>query len=890
MTWPDITGRTRQTGAIVLALQVEGIEELFTSHPTATFDTTGMPANLVQVQGMLSWKGIKWGSEIDPKRGDIRMPSITFTLVDGPRVDSAGSPEVVTQYRVSDILGRGTEGVTITTLRTSCAAGNPVSFDVDSTAGFVNGDKLWIDQECMTINVTDADTFATTARGLFGSEDVQHIYDASDDALRPEGHIIPEASSAPISWYGRRVDLWVAQLEEDGGTSTPTRVYRGQVRGSYKLSGDGSSWEIPTEPLWTIIDTNILVEQPISSITGWNFDGNLSIDWNITGGTNGTVTLGIDGRDPRAPPYADRVEFMEALQDCLNDNANGLGQVGVNNPIEVHWHLNTYITILLQRVADNEVTLTFHSAPLQWIFNSYPNYQTHSIQPSDYEFVRPLTGADVLLFISGSREPFDTRIVSSASFTAFNVEPVGPPPAMVASIVLLGDIACVLHEVDPGATSNTLRLQVIFTDFAAEHAWERVAGVGAIVFTSRMDSSPVAVREGVLLEGDFLFAWQTFIENATIPAGFKGYARSGDFDWTGMRNALSGGGMLAVRKHAITEPESLRKRIIADLAWAGLYPTLSGGMISARSWLQPNAVTSQLTIDEDILLAGSVPGFVRSRERVINQLTFRGGFSWLNQDYLSDDLIVYNDRTSQQRYALVEQREIENRGIEGFSSAFADELYGVAYTFFNAFAHDYPIVSLDCTIAAALLEPGDTITVTETMALPDPATGGRGITNELMLVMKVLVKPGKSMVEIEAIWNTGGARHSGYAPAADVTAYTLVPPDELTIAAGVYATDQNEGLYFAVGDKILLQAWDDISPIADEAFTITSINATGTTIGIDAAPSANMQTEIVNGNCRMVYDEYDTGNQTAGAQLYVHVCDDADNLIGASGDDGFKAG
>lgn len=879
----DVVAR-RGEGAFVYAIQVEGLPELWTSHPTVPFDTTGMPTGLTQIRGALRTEGIKWGHVSDPKTGDLKMVDNVFRLVD---VEDANG----TIHKVTDLL-RGIEGVIATEGRETLSAADVVAYDVEDTAAFPASGDIYVDLETME---HDAKTgapasFDTLTRAKYGSRAVPHVYDGTDDGDRAEGPLIPFVTDRPISWYGRRVTLWIAELRYSSTagafiTSAPDEKYVGRILDNYGL--EGMEWTIPTEPVWTIIDAQIPSDMAQAALRGINFDGPMTIDWEITSGagagSSGTAELGVDGISI-TPAFTTMDQFFWSVEEAINASIRAAGPLHFE---QVRVNEKGGLAEIVRSHDVHNLLLTFNNFAMRWIFGGRQLAVTRGPTPEPNGFGPPGIGlATGLLYYQDPFAPFEIKVSNTGVFSQFVVEPA--EGGELRSVIRIADAVLYLDSI---VDATTIRVHAFR---AGEVLGPREVGPGIY---SGPNEAPFTVTEGLYMQGDFAVLWEAFVQSTTIPATFRSYLHDDDFDWDEIKAARVG--EASRRKRILFTPRSFRDLLKEDLIWAGCYPTITAGAtkVSARPMQSPNEADVQLVVDGSVLIRNELPTFRRGTGRSITLLEFRGGFSWEDEKFTEDQPLTIAQRSAQQAYGIpAHKKEIKNSGIEDFDPMeWRETMQPIANAYFNLFARDNPFISRTrCNVAAANLVAGDTIELTHWW-IPDMGIGSRGITGELCLVLgnEITLVKGRVQCTLTLLW-LAGARHSGYAPCALVTGHTLIPPSDLTLATGQFATVQNEGLYFTVGDKVRVQQIDDFTPIADETFEVASINADGTVMGLDGNLSAPMIALITGSPATtdvwIIHDDYDTAGATDGQQKWVHVADDADRLIGTSGDPGFRPG
>jgi hypothetical protein len=782
MSWSDVV--TRPGGSGEFALLIHGIGYLWTTGGTWPSTISGVTGTLSALDRTLKTESIKWQTEVDPKDGEVKHSNMTFYLVDG--IDGS------TRYAVSDLLGRNQAGANVTEARATLAAGTAPSYTVDDTSAFASSGDIYVDQETLEYTSTTATTFdraVTLVRGKYGSADARHTYSLDVGDMRSEGDLISLVSDRPIHVYGRHCTLYFAEANADGTLATPEVRYRGRIMGSVNLTDDGATWEVPTESVWEAIDSEIPSRDASAQVRGITFQNGCRFDWQFDiggGGLSGDFTMAT-------LQWNNGDELMREFVRLLNADLIGAGAdetVHADGPGESGGWI---VSLTDGLVADS--ILRIIPANMAWaralgfveeglglldfqittLGNSYPTPAVAGIFPAG---IGPMT-----------------VYVSDAS--PFAVVDIDDPPnsVRIQGRVYIGNVEYELFDVDAGA--NTLRISMARGE----------ARMGDPRYLYRPGEEPLMATEVLFMGGSWWQLWKRLIEEDTIPQEWRGYLETAAFDWAGIEEAAASGPDMT-RHRVLFRPESFRDLWMSDLAIEGLLPTIASGLISALPMAHPIEAESDLTLDEDVIRAVSPVGWVVSEERIINQLVYRWRWDWIQDDWVSDGVVV-NDRTAQQRYADPNKREIENKGLAWFVHEDVEGLFANTMKFFSLFGRPYPVISLECTIRAGDLLPGDTVVVTAPR-IPDLTSGTRGVTGLRCLVLGVEVMPFEDpQTKVKLLQITDGIRRSGFAPAAQLATYVDNgggagdTQHEITLTTGVY-DDRNEGLNFAAVDKVVL--------------------------------------------------------------------------------------
>lgn len=882
MTLGDV--RTRQAGSIEYALVIKGLPILPTTSTTHTWTIPGI-SGLTHLGGMLKRDGIRFQTKIDPKRGTMSHGDMTFHLVDA--TDALG-----TRNKITDIFGSGyaRTGMNTTKLASTLAAGATTA-TVDSTTGFPSSGDIYIEKETIGYSGITPTSFTGLTRGKYGSRDVQHeviIYDP--DALNPLQTLIPEVTDRAVNFMNRDVALYSAVATSFTTLTNIEQRWLGAMKLPIVIS-QGAQFDLPCQSVWARQNTKVGGRERSAIPRNITIDA----DDRLVSWVDGTLGFGVTEGDfdfaVGTETFPDWASFVRQFVDELNESlvAGGAsatlylteeseGQMVLRNSFASKLRVHVPATISLALVGD----------VYDLSGETFEVGSSTSFDEDPYTFTQTYQ----VIAMRDSNGLLTLQVDDASRFNVFAV--LGGDGYYIFPIVT------VQAEVPGGG-----RDYQIYNLVSVDTVTDTVTLGSSLLFgpTAAFLLVPVGqpvpkITQGIMIVGDFVKGWKGFIEASTIPADMRGYLNTNDFDWTRIMDE-SPGGMATNRKRCILSPTSFQDMFLEDLALAGMVPTVtSNGQIAATKLKAPLEIDFDFDVTSDEHEAGLSLDWQLGIGYVINQVVFqlanlgsmRGiGVGERLSPFGTLDIIL-NDLESQARLEMVPQeRVIRNDAVELIDEALGENLGSVASELFALFSRSYAYTKERCTFAVGDVLAGDTVRISHWLP-PDMTTGTRGVSNLICYVLGVDHAETDAKSTLEMIQVGDGYRRSGWAPAAKVTAYTLVGgvTHRLTLASGIYATDQAEGLYFGVSWKVLIKERDNFSPAADEAFTIAAVASDGLTVDIDAAPSAGMQTIITAGNAVLVPDEYDTASQVAAAKAYLHVCDDADNDIGTTTDDGFR--
>ncbi len=903
MTWADIVEQGR--GTPVAGLFIEGLPYWFSSS-TDTWPSTSYPAPFdtnrpTQIPGALEAEGLKYGQKCDIKGGDLQMPDLTFTLIDTQ--DPSGN-----QFAISALL-TGLGAAVVTELREDLAASGEAAIDVESSSDFDSVGNLYINLETIgyTSRPTGTSFGGSITRGMYGSRAVHHGYDPDPGGQRPDGGLVPEVTNRPVSWYGRRVYLALASVNNNGTVSASTVKWIGVLRGELALTEDCLGWTAPAESIWQALDTEVMANVPVTSMHGIYLTSDVTIayqDGNYDPGVDdfsdfvGTLSAGL---------YS-AASLCHAVEAIINAITTADGQdYGWDFQPEDGW-------IVLRNAVVDPVAFVIPNPRM--LFLEYVGQDAAAVATAAACFGagRIDDGADSFYEVAlpgrGDQPVRATRAVACAvsmldgqsgrlyvadddGFVAIDDDTLdGDDGYRVQSLAIVRDKPYFLAGVGTGY----LRIKEMTNALGPV----RDPNKPIIVY----EGDEAEVRAGLWIEGSLWDYLQLgFVENTNVPDEWKAGIRTEDFDWDDMAEQLEGG-MATMRDRVILKPTSFRSILLEDLAWCGLVPIVVDGKISCRPLRMPHEpVVMTLSADEHEM--EMVHGFTFSPQRTVNQLVWH----MVREQARPRDLdgaayevtVIANERTAQQRYGgLVTKRQIDGTGLRGLTTeALAEAVAGVSQSYFLLAARDWPVITIAETVYAAELQLLDAVYL-EHWVTPNPDTPNeRGVTNALCLVTGIEVTPiggeDGGRVDVELIFITDAVRRGGIAPAVRIVGGNwsgaegnpLTGPWELVAENGHYSTAAIlETSYFLPGMKCELRQWDDDTSPSTTSVTINSVDDNGYSIYIDENIGVNPNV----GTWVLTLDEYDTADQIADAQVYIHIADEDDGLLGSSGDRGFKPG
>lgn len=896
MAWDDIVERGR--GFLEFGLLISGIGKIFHSggdwdDPTTIAGITGD----LEPMAFLNVENLEESLEIDPKEWDLKAANLTFELVDA-RADDG------TQHALTPLFGRKIGGVNSTRLASTLTASGTV-IEVDDASGFTAPFDAFRGQETIGVDTIDLgatpDELQDLTRGKYGSVAQEHVRALDPGRVRAEGEFRPLISDGPISLHGRYVFLYAREARPDGTfdpvKGLPTLRYIGRIMGSVEC--DGPVWRIPTESVWTAIDSMIPSRDRGAQLTEIAFGRDQVIEYTVnSSGFSDFVTL---SSRRYTGPAALVAEFLNAINVSLIAAAEDFTIVAV--PGAAPFGLGEWSWRLIDDLgAVERLDLRFATGELARALGFNDEIRgarvrggetIYSVYTDDFG-----AGIDVItapiqagVMPSGDVGEVAVGVSDAIQFSAVELikddEGDDDPSYDVRTFVLFGATAYQLLDVDVGTNTLTVRPYSDFGELAAVSDPRDIQYAG---------EPPVEVRQFLRLSSDKWWApWKALLESTTVSREFKGYTRGDLFDWDGIAAADSLVAQMPMRRW-LFERVSLRDVLVEDMRIRGLLPTIRDGKVSCVPLQAPGELASTFVVDEDIVLAEELLLSTYSKERIINGLEYRWRWNW-QTGVFEPPTVLQQDVDSQQDNEIVNIEPVENKGLNWQSVEDAEAIVATAKNFLSIFGQDYAVIEVPVTIGAGNIVPGDVIALTDE-SVPDPESGERGVTSFVCLVLGVKRKPyaAKGMLTVLAI--TDGRRRSGWAPAARIASYVDngAPAGdarhELTLTTGLYApateAANTEGTYFNAGMKVELRQRDTTSAtVESNTISPTGHNAAGTSVYLTAAPGAGMLVIIAAGRAYITLDDYTTASQTAEAKTYLHTCDEDDGLI-LDTDEGFS--
>lgn len=849
----------------VVCAVVEGVPVLLCPagvHPTATAVTSGTVDPLWHFGTGSLTVTLPDGSTLDPVvqaldfdatwvtrettkpvEGDVECEPLRLELYDQ---DSSASA------LLSAPLARVARGLSADV----AATGN---IPLDGVIGVPAAGLLHIGRECVGYSSLSGSSAVVTGagagRGLFGSTARAHVVGAG--TRRP----LAVADTYPRYWTGRRIAVFLCEL--DGATLVdPSLVFLGVCGAGVAVTSNLMRWQVPADHITTVMSRRFSKV----AVRAFGFQhGGATLTVNF----ENTLDLGPTDGDPASPGWsAGAEEFLRYL------NAKG----STLSPV-----IHTGFTGGRARI-----TATGTGGDIPWsIIACWDSLNPRTGRtPNLGENTAFLPECSMHLdgLFAVRREGDWDLLPSTLAWTASTPAPGRAHAALVAD------------------TDNSKRL---FARIVSRDATNRMLGLIADVRVSEDLGAQPVEREiasritkpteaalGVLADGDTaLGALRALAVALDDLQGTDGTADAA-IDWEQIARTFARIPLGAIpdgRSFRFTgDEDSLLAPLIHECRLRGAALCIRKGRVGAYRPAYLSATEgARRAITEEDLLPGLPVEVVDGLEPVATGIKFTlpdGGSC------------IWRDSTSAEEFG--EGKTIVCKALESATgivdaSAFATDIQRTATQLLGVLAQPTRIVRIVVGPSFWSLSAGDILTLTHS-AIPD-LHGNRGLSAVTCQVMESRKSFGGGQCRVQlALLVSDDASLAGYAPSAlvgsisgaVVTIDTTSPWGNNCFALDVDADDNaitNQPLQgFAVGDKVYLSELNNETPMADEAFTISSLTAT--TVTLSGSPTAPMVTAAASRyGCLLRFAPWTDGAVTARQRKYLFIADHTAEDLG-SGD------
>lgn len=777
--------------------------------------------------------------KIDLLKGEVKVDPFTFSLLDtGGQATALISrrDSMVSQQLASDITASAT------------------SIPLSNTASFPTGYIAAIGRETVTYDGITGTNLVNVTRGKYGS--VARVH------LSPVEHRGLVTAGGARHWQGRQASVWLCSLSEDGLTlSDPTLIFLGSVGAGVQLTSNLGKWSVPLDHITESLGRKLNIGTV--NLYGWAH-GNTSIPFHplrIT--ANGIPAITTDELgDPNNGGWHPTVaSFVSA--------ANAVTTTEVSSFLTVRMTADGKMAVVADGTTfDLRVHAGFCWDTATWSneFASGESKTLYSVNPAPTDlyhldnYVYIPTASDFAkiptTFEWGGLTPGGVTGTATLAITADTDNTEG----LTASITLRD------------AAKKRVRVEASIPSRAVLH--------GAQIAAASRCTKKVTANLGIIARGPTPIAALMAASKAIAAmSGEDLYSTS--VDWTRLERAFARAPnrVTEEREYRFANGDDTFLSVLADeCRLHGLCLTITHGLLSAiRVGSVAQTEPTSASIGESNLLSDGegkeIPfDVIDSTQPLATSMEF----SIPGSDPGEPNKLTITDTTYQEEFG--DGETIECKAL--LSLPMGTDWTGVRTVLFDLAQQVLGSLSEPCReIRLGLpppflgLQPGDLIEFTSTR-VPN-WEGTRGVT-AVCLVQDVR----RSLFGGQMRGTIGIRLQSGdpvgYAPEALVAAgglSAISPVVALDITSGwgaacfalpygaSGASTSNPSLGFAVGDKVRLSQFAR-APIANESFTIVSIDTVANTVTLDGNPTAGMVAAAVAYGVSLRFDAYGAAGTT----------------------------
>jgi len=192
-----------------------------------------------RVRGLIR-DGISIEEEVDVGRAEVESAGMSVSVVDR-QTDDFWTTHFSRQATTRTWLTADVDSTT-----------NPVTIDVDSSAGFVVDDYLHIGTECMKVTAVPDGISLTCSRAHRGTILQAHYTDSGENLTRPV-----VAHTYPYGLQGRRARIYEYDLSEHDLQGDGQLIWRGVIATEAELAESGCEWSIMIESLYWLFKQDV---------------------------------------------------------------------------------------------------------------------------------------------------------------------------------------------------------------------------------------------------------------------------------------------------------------------------------------------------------------------------------------------------------------------------------------------------------------------------------------------------------------------------------------------------------------------------------------------------------------------------------------------------------
>lgn len=747
---------------------------------------------------------------VDPLKGDAKVEALTFDAYD----PAGASTAVLSGQRART-----------TTLLTSTVTAAATSIPVASTSGLSSSGIAWLGREALIYDGLGGSSLTLTSspagRGKFGSRARGHRFDSTQPAVVSFG-------AWPRFLYGRLATVWLCRVS---GTTLydPTAIYQGTIGPGVQRSASGTRWQIPLDNVVEILSRKIAPRT-------FTFYGIAHLD----------TTSGI-----RTPLFAGQRTFLGSTSATYDDNG---------------WHPDAASFVDDWNAA---ATSAFSDSVRASLSGGYLSTRESGVGAGAPTRVATAWDqppiADLLADASGVATWTSRRPMPDTVYHLDGKVPL-PAPGDLAKIpaTLLytsggGDARFTLNVERTANSDDPLVAVVLETGTNGSLDWARVTAVTDTGTRARDRQQRTLITEratatlGVSAEGETADALQAA---ALALDALDGGLHEDVIDWTAISAAFAAiplGSLPSARRYLLGDGDTLLDALSHEARLRGMAMCSRWGRLSVyRTAVFASTEETVATILEGDLLTDDngrpiEPEVIDSPGPVATSMTFSlpGGTSY-----------QWVDDTSRGEFgdgADVRCTALEHVPPGTDLSGVVSSIQAVAQQLLGVLAEPYRVVRVPLGPTFLGLQEGDLVRFTHPRV--PTYVGTLGVTSITCQVQEVRtqVMGGKGRVSValrlqdedlagyapEALVAAGGLDHASTVVTIDTaSAWGATCFSRELRPDGSTATSAIDG--FAVGQKVRLSQIGTRTPMSDEGFTITAVDAGAGTITLDTVPSLAM--------------------------------------------------
>lgn len=747
---------------------------------------------------------------VDPLKGDAKVEALTFDVYD----PAGASTAVLSGQRART-----------TTLLTSTVTAAATSVPVASTSGLATSGIAWLGREAVIYDGVGGSALTLTSspatRGAFGSRARGHRFDSTQPAVVSFG-------AWPRFLYGRLATVWLARMS---GTTLydPTAIYMGTVGPGVQRSASGTRWQIPLDNVVEILSRKIAPRT-------FTFYGVAHLD----------TTSGI-----RSPLFAGQRTFLGSTSATYDDNG---------------WHPDAASFVDDWNAA---ATSAFSDSVRASLSGGYLSTRESGVGAGAPTRVATAWDqppiADLLADASGVATWTSRRAMPDTVYHLDGKVPL-PAPGDLAKIpaTLLyasggGDARFTLNVESTTNADDPLVAVILETGTNGTLDFARVTAVTNTGTRARDRQQRTLITEratatlGVSAEGETADALQAA---ALALDALDGGLHEDVIDWTAISAAFASiplGSLPSARRYLFGDDDTLMDALSHEARLRGMAMCSRWGRLSVyRTAVFASTEETVATIIEGDGLTDDKgrpiePEVIDSPGPVATSMTFTlpGGTSY-----------QWVDDTARGEFG--DGAEVECKALEWTLpgtdlSGVVSSLQAVAQQLLGVLAEPYRVVRVTLGPRFLGLQEGDLVLFTHPRV--PTYTGTLGVTAVTCQIQEVRLQVMGGKARASVALRLQDDDLAGYAPEALVAAggldhaSTVVTIDTASAWGatcfsrelrpdGSTATSAIDG--FAVGQKVRLSQLGTRTPMADEGFTITAVDAGAGTITLDTVPSVAM--------------------------------------------------